>query len=415
MQHEFPAFPCLRAVEAFPIDHEGEQKVLLQDPAGLAQGPLVVSPAGFFILTFFDGRHSLEQVARAFEARFGEPVSGEQLEEMVNQLDLGYYLDSPRFEHFYDDLVAAFRAGTARVSRDAESFGADGDGLEPLLDRMIGRSTPAAPSDGPPGRDQRLVGLIAPHLDYLRGEPCYQAAYRVLAEQGTIERAVILGTNHFGRATSVVATGKDFETPLGVTRTDRAFLAEVERLCGGADLCEHEFDHVREHSIELQVLILQRLLGCGSFEIVPFLCPDPCGPSGTAPYDQRGVDPNTFAQALGRLLRETDKRTLLIAGADLSHFGQRFGDARELDAPFLAEVECKDRDALGAVVAGRSDLFLQGLRDRQNDTRVCSAGSIYTLMSALSDARAQLLHYHQTVDRESGTAVSCSAVAMWQE
>jgi AmmeMemoRadiSam system protein B len=402
-----PDFPRLRAVEAFPIEHEGEQMVLLQDPTGLAEAPLVVSPAGFFILTFFDGKHSLEQVAEAFQARFGAPVSIEQLEEMIDQIDLGNYLDSRRFADYYQELVDTFRAGPARVSREAEAFGADAGRLGPLLDRMLG-----GPAAEPAFSNGRLVGLVAPHLDYPRGEPCYLAAYRVLAANGPVERAVILGANHFGRGTSVVATGKDFQTPLGLTRTDRAFLAQLERACG-ADLCEHEFDHVREHSVELQLLILQRLLGAENFEIVPVLCPDPCGPTGTVPSDGEGVDLEAFAKALGRLIAETDKRSVVIAGADLSHFGRRFGDECELDAPFLAEIERKDREALGAVVAGRSDLFLEGIRGRNNDTRICSAGSIYTIMTALSGARAELLRYHQTVDSESGTAVSCSAIALW--
>jgi len=408
MSDHVPELPRLRAVEAFPIEHEGEQMILLRDPSGLAEAPLVVSPAGFFILTFFDGRHSLEQIAEAFQAQFGTALPIEQLHEMLEQLDLGHYLDSQRFAAFYQELVDAFRAAPARVSRDAESFGADEDGLGPMLDRMLGDGVAE-----PDPRNGRLVGLIAPHLDYPRGEPCYLAAYRVLAANGPIERAVILGANHFGRGTSVVATGKDFQTPLGLMRTDRAFLAELERACG-VDLCEHEFDHVREHSVELQLLILQRLLGAENFEIVPILCPDPCGPTGTAPYDGRGVDLEVFAQALGKLLRDADKRTIVIAGADLSHFGRRFGDDCELDPPFLAEIERKDRESLGAVVAGRWDLFLEGIRGRNNDTRICSAGSIYTLRRALPGARAELLRYHQTVDRDSGTAVSCSAMALWE-
>ena len=53
---EFTAIrPRLRPVEAFPIEHEGERMILVQDPAGLAEGPLVVSMGGFFILTLFDG------------------------------------------------------------------------------------------------------------------------------------------------------------------------------------------------------------------------------------------------------------------------------------------------------------------------------------------------------------------------
>ncbi len=145
-----------------------------------------------------------------------------------------------RFAALYQDMVDEFRAAECRPSRDPEWFGADGEGIGPMLDRMLdGCRLAPAPTGG-----RRLAGLVAPHLDYPRGGPCYLAAYRVLAENGPVERAVILGTNHHGRGTSVVATGKDFRTPLGTTRTDRAFLTELEHRCG-TDLRENEFDHVR--------------------------------------------------------------------------------------------------------------------------------------------------------------------------
>lgn len=402
--------PRLRPVEAFPIEHEGEQMVLLQDPAGLADGPLVVSPAGFFILTFFDGQHGWEEIQEAFQGQFGQELAAGQLDQMVEQLDGAHYLDSPGFEAFYQELVDGYRAAPTRVSRGTESFGADDGELGPMLARMLDGC--AVAPGGSNGR--RLAGLVAPHLDYARGGPCYLSAYRALAAAGPVERVVILGTNHYGRGTSVVATGKAFETPLGVTEVDGAFLAELEHWCG-SDLREYEYDHLREHSVELQVLVLQHLFGADSFKIVPVLCHDPCGPTGTGPYDGRGTDLRVFAESLRHTLENDDKRTVVIAGADLSHFGRRFGDDCELDPPFLAEIERKDREAIGAVMAGRSDLFVEVISGRQNDTRICSAGSIYALMTALPGARAELLQYHQTVDRESGTAVSCSAMALWQE
>ena len=386
--------------------------ILVQDPSGLAEGPLVVSMSGFFVLTLFDGRRPLQDIQQAFQAQFNQALPAEQLEDMVEQLDLTRYLDGERFTEYYQTLVETYRAASVRTSRDAESFGADGEGLAPLIDRMLGKTR----LQQRPATGRRLVGLIAPHLDYARGGPCYLPAYRTLADSGPVQRVVILGTNHFGRSTSVVATGKDFETPLGTTRTDRALLAELKRQCG-VDLCVDEFDHLREHSVELQLIILQHLLGPESFTIVPVLCPDPCGPTGTAPCDGRGVDLRVFAEALGETLRaqQDGPRTLIIAGADLSHFGRRFGDDRELSEAFAAEVEAKDRSALGAVVAGRLDVFVDTVKCHNNDTKICSMGSIYVLMTALRGSKAELLKYHQAVDSESDTAVSCSAVALWAD
>jgi len=412
--------PKLRPVEAFPIEHGGQRVFMVHDPTGLADGPITVSPPAMYILLTLDGRKDLDDIREAFAQQFGQEVPEQQLEDLVSQLDAAHYLDSEAFAEHYRALVEAYRNGTARVCRDLSAYGIEesipsGDGeVGAALKAVIGQMLGACQASVVGGNGRRLVGLIAPHLDYARGAPCYADAYGVLAAAKPTGRVVILGTNHFGRATSVVATSKDFQTPLGTTRTDRAFLDALAARCG-ADLTAHEFDHVREHSVELQVMILQHLWGAGNFEIVPALCHDPCGPTGTAPYDGQGVDLRQFAEALGELIRADDTPTLIVAGADLSHVGRRFGDDRELTPKFLSDVERKDRGAVDEVVAGRGDEFVRALAARDNSTRVCSAGCIYALRTALDGAQGELLRYHQAVDEPSGTCVTCCAAAFWDD
>ncbi len=398
--------PRLRPVEVFPVDQDGQHLLVVNDPSRLASGSMAISGPALFILSLLDGRHSLDDISRGFAEQFGRPLPAAELAKMIEQLDSAHYLDSESFAEHFQSLVDAYRSAPARIS---DGDRGSGDGLVPTIARMLLECRACV--TGSNGR--RLAGLIAPHLDFGRGTPCYADAYGVLATIPPAKRFVLLGTNHFGRGTSVVATGKDFQTPLGTTRTDRAFLSSLqERL--SADLCEHEFDHQQEHSVELQVLILQHLFGAGQFEIVPILCPDPCGPTGTAPRDGQGVDLRLFAETLGQLARDDATPTVIIAGADLSHVGSRFGDQQDLDADFLHRIERSDHEALGNVVAGSGEAFVETLTRRQNNTRVCSAGCIYALMTALPGSQAELLRYHQAVDPSSGTCVTCSAVAFWQ-
>jgi AmmeMemoRadiSam system protein B len=255
-----------------------------------------------------------------------------------------------------------------------------------------------------------LVGLIAPHLDYPRGRPCYGAAYRLLRQGPRPERVVVLGTNHFGRSSAVVATAKPFETPFGVVPNDPGLLERLVSECS-SDLFTYEFDHAREHSVELQVVWLHHLLGEG-VRVVPFLCPDPCGPTGTAPADGSGVDLRHFAETLGRLIREEQVPTLLIAGADLSHIGNYFSDARRLSASYLTSVAASDDAALRRVDANDAEGFRAHMTATGNPTRICSVGCIYALMTALGPtARPTRLAYHQAVTHEIDNAVTCAAYA----
>lgn len=433
-------YPRVRPVEAFPIEYGGHQLILIHDPTGFAEGPITVSPAAMFLILMLDGRKGPAELQEAFRQQFRQSISREEIDELIEKLDAARYLDSEEFARHYQSLVAAYRAAPARVCRDLTVYGMEADeeadsdsaSLDPspgepqkgeVLDRS--RNAPAAELKESltemisqcrvslVGRQhRRLAGLIVPHLDYPRGSPCYADAYGVLAAIGPVPRVVILGTNHYGRATSVVATGKDFQTPLGATRTDRAFLDALQDRCGG-DLCAHEFDHAREHSVELQVVLLQHLFGADAFQIVPVLCHDPCGPTGTKPYDGCGVDLLVFGQALGELVRSDRTPTLIIAGADLSHVGRRFGDDCELEPAFLSAVERQDREAMAEIVSGRPNEFVRILAERQNATRVCSAGCIYALRVALDGAEGELLRYHQAIDAPNGTGVTCCAAAFW--
>jgi AmmeMemoRadiSam system protein B len=204
----------------------------------------------------------------------------------------------------------------------------------------------------------------------------------------------------------------DFATPLGVTRTDRAFVEALERHCG--NLRAHEYDHAREHSVELQLLICQHLWGAQSFELVAALCPDPCGPTGTAPRDGCGADLGEFGAALRDAIAANGADTLVIAGADLSHIGAHFGDERALDDAFCAEVSARDGAALAHLEANAPTHFVAEVARDDNPTRVCSAGCIYAAMTALPDAQVRVLRYHQAVDADAQVGVTCAAAVFTQ-
>ena len=65
-----------------------------------------------------------------------------------------------------------------------------------------------------------MKALIAPHIDFNRGGPCFAWAYKALAESQPPDVFVVLGTGHSARQTFVMSR-KDFETPFGVLRADR--------------------------------------------------------------------------------------------------------------------------------------------------------------------------------------------------
>lgn len=395
--------PAARPVDVVPVRQpDGEMAFIISDPLRIAPQQLAMSFAGYFALAHLDGSRSAAEIQQAFRAHFALAPPIEEIVRLVEVLDHYALLNNQRFTDEYARRREAFRAAPTRDNRDRWP---EGQVLRAEIEAMLAGAETAAP--GSPA----IRGLIAPHLDYARGAPCYAAAYAALRTGGLADRYCILGTNHFGVSSAVVAAGKDFETPLGRVATDRRTLQCISAALG-YDLTQHEFDHAIEHSVELQVHILQVLHAGRPFEIIPILCPDPCGPSGTRPRDGVGPDLRDFAVALAAACRAAPGRTVIIAGADLSHVGQRFGDEQSTTPAFLKQIAERDQALLELVREGKSEEFVASVVARDNDTRICSVGCIFALLRALGNPPTTVLTYHQAADIPAETTVSCCAAVI---
>lgn len=391
--------PRLRPLEAFRFEHT-DALVGLRDRTGFSPRVLSISPAALHLISLFDGMATVDEVCERFASDSGQPVALDVISSVIDQLNSAWFLEGLNFDTYYEQRLTDYRLLGIRSMPYAAALGIDSTGA--VFTEIL------ANCDRPKVTGI-LHGLVVPHLDYPRGAPCYGAGYSTLTGRQAPRRVVILGTNHFGRSTSVVATSSSFETPLGVTSTDVELLEKLERECG--PLRQFELDHEREHSVELQVAWLQNLYGCGNFQIVAFLCPDPCGPSGTRPYDGQGVDLRDFAEALRRLIADDGCNTLLVAGADLSHVGAEFGDDPPLDDAFLDATSRSDLAALEWLEIGVPDPFLSAVSEKGNPTRICSVGCMYVLGKVLEGHKVSRLAYHQAVDHDSQTCVTSAALA----
>ncbi|MEW6365330.1 MAG: AmmeMemoRadiSam system protein B [Acidobacteriota bacterium] len=392
-------FPKLRPLEQVQVGVR-RGMVALRDPTEMAEGLLTLAGPTIFVVSLMDGRHSRLDIQAEYMRRFGEMLFSQDLDELINRLDQARFLDGPSLRAHRETLAAQYRKADVRRLRGATLAPPDVD-LDAYLDEMLGSVEPST---------ERIAGMIAPHLDYQRGAPCYAPAYRGLAERTDATRFVILGTNHFGNSTAVVGTRKDFETPWGAVAHDAEFMRALDARCD-ADLCEQELDHAREHSIELQVVLLKKVLGDRPFRIAPYLCPDLCGASETQPRSALRVGLRDFARALGDLLAEDPTPTCIVAGADLSHVGRFFGDRRALSEAYLDEVREFDQNVAAMIGTGEPERFRETIVSRDNWSRICGAGAIYVLATALlGRATPKLRRYHQAVTAEADNCVTCIAM-----
>lgn len=224
-----------------------------------------------------------------------------------------------------------------------------------------------ASAAGPRGR---VSAVIVPHAGLMFSGPVGAYAYKAAAG-GTYDVAVLVGPSHY-LGFHGVALWPDgaFDTPLGAAQVDEA----GARALAAFDVVQAlPQAHLREHSLEMQLPFLRRVLP--DVPIVPLL----------VGYQTRATI-EALAAALGAAFRE--RRALLVASTDLSHYFDA-GTAGTLDRRVCDRVEAFDP-------AGLLDLFEQYPESERGRYVACGGGAAIAVMMAarvLGARDARVLKY----------------------
>lgn len=195
------------------------------------------------------------------------------------------------------------------------------DELKNTLARMLAAAD--VPPDAPAPK-----ALIVPHAGYIYSGACAAQAYaRLTPMAGRITRVVLLGPCHRVAVRGLATTSaSQWQSPLGPVEIDRAALDQLSHL---PHVGESDAAHAQEHSLEVHLPFLQKMLGDG-FKLVPFAV---------------GQASNTeVAQVLEALWGGPE--TLIVISTDLSHF-LTYDEAHALDSRTAEAIEAYDWQSIG--------------------------------------------------------------------
>jgi hypothetical protein len=290
-----------------------------------------------------------------------------------------------------------------------KSYEADPDRLIEQLDRFF--TDTRGPGKPIPGNVETPVrGLVAPHIDFQRGGPCYAWAYKELAESSPPDLFIILGTVHLPTINPFILTKKHFATPLGVVETAADI---VDAIAGKVpfDPFHDEILHKAEHTIEFQAIFLSYLFGdTARFRILPVLCSSFHDViTGGCAADQKPHLAD-FIAALRDAVGESGCASCYIASADLAHVGRRFGAAAAPSPADLHDVELQDRAMLSWAERIDAEGFFDFIRRERDRRNICGLPPIYALLSAMDAREGKLLDYRQSVEPDGGSAVTFASM-----
>src|SRR5688500_8736584 len=409
-QKHSPQPPRLRNLQFSPIKQQDEQYIVLWDPTGLSPEKLIIPLNYFYLMQFFDGEHSLEQIGAEYLKKFGEFILPDRMAKLITDLDEKLFLEGERFDTARKAAIEAYRAVAVRpAAYTGKSYAAEPEQLKRELDGFF---TSKEGPDWKPSANagKALKGIVAPHYDLRQGGPIYAWAYKEVHEAEVADIFVLLGTCQAGLENGYALTDKDFETPLGKVAVNRDVL-DVLRKKGGASYFDEELSHKNEHSLEFQLPFLQHTVGTKKpFTVVPILTA--FAPDDLAHPEFLG-NVERFIRLMRDVLAESGKAVCFVASTELAHIGLRYGDNKPPTDFSFHKCMQWDMEMLKHVEQLDPDAFASFIRKEGNARRISGFAAIYTMLKLMKAEKGEVLRYDRGVTDQFNSTVTYASVVFY--
>ena len=405
MEKKIKELPKIRPLMVFPLSSpDGGAGICLRDPEGFSDATLVINHATYLMMTLMDGTRDVHDIQADFMRQTNAMVPSEQIIDLIAKLNQYLFLDDKAFRLQRKRIEESFLHASVRPA--AHSGTAYPQTAEELSTFLMGFFNILKE---PGHQDGAVSGIIAPHIDIRQAGRCYAAAYTHL-KKSAASTIIILGTAHssIGRRRYSICP-KDFETPLGVLPCDQEGIEDIHDATG-VDWTEGQLGHRTEHSAEFQAVFLRYLFPDREIKIIPVLCSsfadlmeNPEGPMGDDSI-------RIFIETLRGLLVRRPHEVALIAGADLSHVGPKFGHPDPLQEADLISLKRHDLSLIRHVEEGNPEGFFKEIQKERDHHNVCGLPNIYTFLKVMEGKKGRLLDYGQFFEPPTSSAVSYASL-----
>jgi AmmeMemoRadiSam system protein B len=384
--------PRLREIEAHPIEHQGQQMILLRDPLYLTDAQLAIPRPLAPLLGLMDGTRDEVALEVALQIRAGVRLAPGLMSNLLADLDEVLLLENERFAQAKAEALRSYREAPFRpMTTDGAGFSSEADQARAQLQAFLDELPPAQPAADEATSKGTIRGIVSPHIDYQRGGPVYAEVWRAAAHAACeAELVIMLGTDHQGSAGALTLTRQSYGTPWGVLPTDGQAVDALAEVLGEEAFAE-ELHHRGEHSIELAAVWLHFVRDGKPVPMVPILCGH-FGDFVQGMPDLADYEPfDSTVRVLGEVM--ASRRTLVVAAADLAHMGPAFGDPYGLDYIGRAQLRSADERLLKTVYAGDAVAFFRELRDEIDRRHVCGLPPIYLTLRLLGETSGEPAGY----------------------
>ncbi len=393
-------------LDIIPTLYKEERVFVVKDSLGLITQPILLQEDDIRFLQLLDGTKTVQDIQLfLMRQQGGLLVSSDSIQRRLEQFDSLFLLDSDFYRNAKNKILENF---SQQDVRKASLAGHGYPETEEDLRHYLGSLLNGCVQGDVHVESGPLKALVSPHIDLEVGKKIYTAAYRML-RGSTPKKIFLFGTGHSLNDAFVSLTEKDYETPLGLVRTDKDIVRELKSAADSVS-APTDFSHRNEHSIEFQVLFLQYLFG-ETFEIVPILY-------GSffdvlALYSRPSQIPglNVFLEALTKILTEHSSDSLCVAGVDFSHIGPKFGHA-DPSSVIIHQARAHDKKLIDLICSGDVEGFWGETQNVKGYYNVCGFSALACLLEVQPQVKGQLFGYDFWEEEPTQSAVSFAAIGL---
>lgn len=394
--------PKLRGDIVIKILENGNTKnLLLYDESKIATQPLVFPIEFSSLLQFFDGQTTFEQLEKIVSQNYQGDVNQfmQSFQYLIEDLDYLCYLETPYYFKVRDNFIAYMNSLIRPPICTGNSYPSERYELNTYLENIFNKAKSKESFSN-------INSIIVPHIDFAIGDPAhrvYSVAYNAI-RSFSYDAFIILGTSHYGTSDYFMLTTKDFETPLGVAKTDKELIEQLSKSSPDG-ISIDDYAHRFEHSIEFQVVLLQFAFNNPEITIVPILV----GSfhefiyNNTLPSDNSNIQ--ELIQRFKTIIYEKYKNPLFVGSVDFTHFGRKFHDPYD-GMEHIQSIKEHDHKLIEHITNCNPNGFFQEVSKVKDKFKICGLSPIYTLLSIVRPSKGHFLGYDYWDDFQNKSVVT---------
>jgi len=223
----------------------------------------------------------------------------------------------------------------------------------------------------PAANDENILGVICPHAGYMYSGPIATNSFYSVSSQKP-ELVIIVGPNHWGIGCGVAAMKEgQWQTPLGNVEVDTESAIQINKITKVIEL--DFFSHTRDHSLEVQLPILQEVYS-HKFKILPIIL-----------INQDYRTAKEVGSAIAKIANT--KKTMIVGSSDFTHYEEN-SYAHKQDKALIEPILDLDVEEFYRIL-------------QENQVSACGYGAIASTMVAckeLGAKKGRLLKYATSGD-----------------